>query len=49
MAKLFLNFKGLLNTSRTVGNAKLKFSEISTLQNREIQMQRKYNVSQYRR
>jgi len=45
MAKLCLNFKGLVNTSRTE-NAKLKCSEISTLQNREINTQQKYNVLQ---
>jgi len=42
-----LPIKGLVNTSRTQENAKLKCSEISTFQNREIKMQQKYNVLQY--
>ena len=45
MAKLSLNFKGLVVEHWK--NAKLKCSKISTFQNHEIKMQRKYNVLQY--
>jgi len=40
--------KGLVNTNRALGKpSKLKCGGISTLQNREIKTQRRYNVLQY--
>ena len=44
MAKFTLNFT---LQSTPWENAKLKYSEISTLKNRQIKMQLKYSVLQY--